>query len=149
MPQSQFPKFLDGDVVIVLTDEAETEFVLHSKVLAKPSQFFANGNKSEWLTNKMTGTKTIKGVEVEMKLYKLVKDGEGIYLLEGKTHRTPKNAKPFLEHSRSPAHVAHFLAFAFMYTNSKIPIEQTPENMSASWGDIYQHLHTFMNTYGC
>jgi len=56
-----FPRFDDGDVVISLTARSEDALVLHSQILAFHSEYFRTGLDANWLSQKITGTKMIRG----------------------------------------------------------------------------------------
>jgi len=61
-----FPRFDDGDVVISLTVYSEDTLVLHSHVLSFHSEYFKTGLDAKWLSQNITGTKVIRGREVNV-----------------------------------------------------------------------------------
>ncbi|KAF2429649.1 hypothetical protein EJ08DRAFT_271424 [Tothia fuscella] len=79
---NEFLRYPDGDVIISLSKTGQ-DLVLHSSVLCKYSEWFANSLKGVWISNKIAGTKVVQGKEIQMKRCELEND-EGIFLLMGK-----------------------------------------------------------------
>lgn len=86
MATSKFPQYRDGDVVISLTSNEDENFILHSDVLTKFSDFFRHGLTGRWLQGKISGSKIVDNQTITMKRYELVEDEEceDLFLLEGK-----------------------------------------------------------------
>ncbi|KAF2418742.1 hypothetical protein EJ08DRAFT_51174 [Tothia fuscella] len=88
LPPSSFPNFPDGDVVISLSPLEKDNFTLYSRILSRHSKVFQRGLRNPWTTNKVTGRKTVNGVNIQMNRYELVEDDEDWstplrYLYEG------------------------------------------------------------------
>lgn len=82
-PTQKFLQYPDGDVIISLSDEVD--FILHSEVLSKHSDFFKAGLSSAWVASKVCGTKTVNGSTITMKRYELGIDvKENTHFLEAK-----------------------------------------------------------------
>ncbi|TID18926.1 hypothetical protein E6O75_ATG06047 [Venturia nashicola] len=144
MATSKFPQYRDGDVVISLTSNEDENFILHSDVLAKYSEFFRQGLSSRWLQSKITGTKIIDNRTITMKRYELVEDEEckDLFLLEGKT--TSSGMCDRVDAGKGLI-AAYTLAFAIMYEDreGRIDVDKLLSDI------VLKELHTFMDAYQC